>query len=202
MQRIAGVAALQHHAAGRLAVAGGVAEVGAAAEAFERLARDAVVDHVDHAADGAAAVLQRRRAAQHLDAFGDQRVDRHRVVVAQRRRIGRRAAVLQDADAVAVLAADGRPARVRPEVAAADAGQAVERLAQRGLGAQQQRVAGDGGGRRDQVAGAERIAGDGDFAQRRRRGRVRIGLRPRQRRRRGKERQRRWRVRRKWGDMW
>jgi hypothetical protein len=165
VQREAVVAAFEHHAAVLFLVAGGKAQVGAAAEAVDGFGRDAVVDHVDHAAHRAAAVLQRRGAAQHLDAVGDQRIDRHRVVVAQRRGVGRAAAVLQDADAVAVLPADDRAARVGAEVAAAHAGQVVERFAERRVGAQQEFFARERDGRRDQVAGAERIAGDGDRAQ-------------------------------------
>ncbi len=172
VQRQAAVAALEDHAAVLFLVAGRKAQVGTAAEAVDRLGRNAVVDDVDHAAHRAAAILQRRRPAQHFDAVGHQRIDRHRVVVAQRRSIGRAAAVLQDADAVAVQAANDRPAGVGAEVAAAHAGQVVERFAERRFGAHQELVARERGGGRNQVGRAQRIAGDGNLRQR---GRGRFG---------------------------
>jgi hypothetical protein len=61
--------------------------------------------------------------------------------------------------------ADHRAARVGAEVGAAHAGQVVERLAQRRVGPQQEFFARERDGRRDQVVGAERIAGDGDGGQ-------------------------------------
>ena len=177
VQRKALVAALHQHAAFAGIAAGGIACVGAPAEAVDRLAGNAVVDDVDHTADRAATVLQRRRAAQHFDALGHQRIDRHRMVVAQRRRVHRRAAVLQDADAVAVLAANHRATGVGPEIGAADTGHAVQRLAQRALRAQQQRIARQALGRGDKFCRPQRIAGDRDLTQGRR-DRIGCRLRP------------------------
>ena len=71
------------HAA--LVIARARLQLGFAQNAAHGLARNAVVDHVHHAAHGAATVLQGGRAAQHFDALGRQHVQWHRVVVAQRR---------------------------------------------------------------------------------------------------------------------
>ena len=75
--------AVDHQRAAALAIGTAQAQLGGARDARGALARDAVVQRVDHAAHRAAAVEQRGRAAQHLDAVDDQRIDRHRVVVAQ-----------------------------------------------------------------------------------------------------------------------
>ena len=49
--------------------------------------RDAVVDDIDHAADGGAAVEQRRRTAQHLDALDEERLNADAVIGADVRGI-------------------------------------------------------------------------------------------------------------------
>ncbi|MCY1223588.1 hypothetical protein D9M72_357210 [compost metagenome] len=152
----------------RLVAARGGAGIDCAADAFDRLLRNPVVDHIDHAADGVAAVHQRRRAAHDLDALGHERVHRHGVVIGQRRGVDRGAAVLQHLDAVAVQAADHRPAGIGPEVAGRNPGQLVERVAQRAALAHGQGVAAERRYRRHHVVevAAERVGGDDDFAQR------------------------------------
>ena len=99
--------------------------------AVDRLLGHTVVDDVDHSADGIAAVEQRRRSAYHLDAIGDERIDRHRVIERQRRSIEHADAVLQDAHAVAIEAADNRPAGAGAKGGARKPGLAREGLAKR-----------------------------------------------------------------------
>ena len=81
--------------------------------------RDALVDHVDRAADRRAAVEQHRRPAQHLDPVGGQRVDRHRVVGRDVRGVDRADPVDQHAHPVArrSRAAPGARRRARSCVA-------------------------------------------------------------------------------------
>ena len=140
MQRMAVVAAFKQHATAFLAISRRQTQIDLAADAAffvkQRLARNPVVDHVDDAAHRAAAVQQGTGAAQHLDALDADRVGRDRVVIAQAGSIERGAAVAQDADAVAIEAADDGPAGVRSKVGAAHARHAVECFAQRGFGAQ------------------------------------------------------------------
>ena len=138
------------------------APLGARADALLRGTRNAVVQAVDHAAGGVAAVQQRRRAAQQLDALGHQRVLRHRVVEAEVGRVDAARAVVQHAHAVAVQPADHRAAAVGPEAAAGGARQAVQRVAQRGGAAQHQRVARQAAGRLRQGVARQRVAGDDD----------------------------------------
>ncbi len=85
-------------------------------------ARDAVVAGVDDATDCTRPVSQRRRATDYLDLVGGVRVDRHRVVFAQRRGVVGADAVLAHADAVAVEPADDRPARSGCEIRSRDPG--------------------------------------------------------------------------------
>ncbi|MCY1350232.1 hypothetical protein D9M69_364600 [compost metagenome] len=169
MDRELAVAGLDQRAGiAGLVAADGAAGIHGAADAFDRLLGDAVVDHVDHAADGIAAVHQRRRAAHDLDAFGYQRIQRHRMVIGQGRGVDGAAAVLQHLDAVAIQAADHRAAGIGAEIRRRHAGQLVERLAQRAGLAHGQRVAAQRRNRRDHVVqfAAERVGGDDDFAQR------------------------------------
>ena len=81
-------AAFQQHGAGGFTRGAAQPQLGAAADADQRIARDAVVQGVDDATGGVAAVQQRGRAAQHLDALDHQRVHRHGVVEAEVGRIG------------------------------------------------------------------------------------------------------------------
>ena len=153
--------------AGRTTLGGrpAVAQFGGAGGLGHRSARNAVVDRIDHAADGAAAVEQGRRPAQHLDTFDHQRVDRHRVVVAQARRVECDAGIAEQLDPVAVHAANDRPVGVGAEVACRDTGQAIQRFAQRAAAPQHEAVAAQHGGRAHHVGRAQRIAGDDDRRQ-------------------------------------
>ena len=123
-------AAVQHRSG--TAFLGGTAptHVGPAAQALGRQARNAVVQHIDHAAGGVAPIEQSRRAAQHFDALGHQGVHRHGVVKAEVGRIHRRAAVFQQPHPVTVQAANHRAAGVGAKAAAGHAEQAVQGFAQ------------------------------------------------------------------------
>jgi len=69
-----------------------------------------VVGRTHHAANRLRAVSQRGRPTDHLDLIGCQRVDRHEVVFAQVRGATAADAVVDDADAIDIEAADDRPA--------------------------------------------------------------------------------------------
>ncbi len=89
----------------------------------------------DDAADRLRAVTQGRRTADHLDLPGRQRIDRHEMIFAQIRHAAAADAVVDDADAVDVEAADDRTARragrkARP----GDAGLGEQDVAQRRAG--------------------------------------------------------------------
>ena len=155
-------AAFQHRGRGPLLCGAAQPHLGTAAQALQRLARDAVVQRVDDATGGIAAVQQRGRTAQHLDTLDHQRVDGHRMVEAQVGRVGRRAAVVQQADAVAVQPADHRPAGLRAEIGGRHAGLATEGFAQRAGAAQRQRIAAEHGAGLGQRGAAQRVAGDHD----------------------------------------
>ena len=71
---------------------------------------DAVVEGVDHAADGIAAIQQRRWAADDFNPLDGDRVQWHRMVIRQRRSIQRADAIAQDTNAITVQAADHRAA--------------------------------------------------------------------------------------------
>jgi hypothetical protein len=117
MHRKARAACLYHRRAAALARRAAQAQLRPARCLLHRRTWDAVVDRVDHAADGAAAVQQRGRAAQHFHALDDERIDGHRVVVAQARCIQRCARVAEHPDAIAVLAADHGAVGVRAKPA-------------------------------------------------------------------------------------
>ena len=95
-----------------------------------------------------------------------QRVDRHRVVVAQAGRVGAAAAVVQDADAVAVQPADDRAGWRwgRSRCCSRRAGRPAFRPAW--FCERSSRASPGVPGRRDQVGCAQRVAGDGDLLQR------------------------------------
>ena len=100
---------------------------------LRQLRRDGFVDHVDDAADRIAAIGERRRAAQDLDAAGIDRIGPDRVIGAGRGRIDRADAVFEHPDAIVTQAADDRAARARAVKGGGDARQAREKLAQRGV---------------------------------------------------------------------
>ncbi len=129
-------------------------------DAFDRCIRDAVVEGVDHATDGVAAVEQGGRAADDLDAVDSDRVQRHGVVIGQRRGIQRADAIAQDANAVAVQAADYRAAGARAEPGRGDTGLLVEGFTEATVLLLQQVVAFEHGAGGGQLAVAQWVGGD------------------------------------------
>ena len=124
---------------GALAGAGFLEHFDAASVAFLRHGGGhAVVAHVDHAADDAAAVDQRGGAALDLDLARQHGLQSDGVVGAGGGGVLHLAAVREDAHARPVGAADHRPARAGAVAAVAHAGQAVQRVAQRAGAALQQ----------------------------------------------------------------
>ena len=97
--------------------------------------RDPAIDHVDRAADRAAAVEQRGRPLEHFDLLGKEGFDAHRMVDADRGHVAGAQPIAQHLHARAVQAADDRPAHAGTEVGGLHARQAGHRFAQRaGLG--------------------------------------------------------------------
>jgi hypothetical protein len=102
LEREGGAAGGGREDAGALMRGGSVAEFRAAAERMRGGGRgDAVVNHVDHAADGGAAIEQRGGAAQNLDALDEQRLDTDVVIGADIGGIERADAVVEHPHAVA-----------------------------------------------------------------------------------------------------
>ena len=98
--------------------------------------RNAVVAGADHAADRGRAVAQRRRAADHFDAVGGQRIDRHKMVFAKIGHAAAADAVFDNTDPVDVEAADDRPAgRARRKARSGHAGLGEQQIAERRLAA-------------------------------------------------------------------
>lgn len=85
-------------------------------DAFDGLGRDAVVERVDYAADGAAAVEQRSGASDDFDAIDVHRIQRYGVIIGQRRSVQRADAVAQQANPIAVQATNDRPTGPGAEV--------------------------------------------------------------------------------------
>ena len=95
-----------------------------------------VVGRAHDAADRLRAIAQRRRPADHLDLVRGQRIDRHEVVFAEVGHAAAAHAVVDDADAIDVEAADDRPARCAGRKArAGDAGLGEQHVAQGRAGA-------------------------------------------------------------------
>ena len=99
---------------------------------FRRSLGDAGRDRVDHSAHRAAAIQQRRRAAENLDLPGDLRIDAHRVIHTHRGDIHGIEAVLHGPHARARESANDRPGGSRGEIGRTDAELAGERLTQVG----------------------------------------------------------------------
>jgi hypothetical protein len=153
--------AFEHGRAGTLARRAAEARFGAAEQALQRRARNAVVDGVDDSARGVATVEQGGRPAQHLEALDDQWVDCRCVVEAEARCIDRRIAVVEQADAVAVKAADHRPAGLGAEAGGGHPGQMAQAVAERALPCSCQLITGqDRAGLGDLAA--QGVAGDDD----------------------------------------
>ena len=122
--------AVQAEHAGALVVDGIAAHFGAATQwlvgnGFSQ----AAVDHVDRAADGAAAEQQGGRSLQHFDLVGEEGFDADRVVGRDRGRVHRADATGQHLHARAFLAADDRAADARAEVGGLHARQLGDGLA-------------------------------------------------------------------------
>ncbi|EFF49516.1 hypothetical protein XAUC_00820 [Xanthomonas citri pv. aurantifolii str. ICPB 10535] len=162
---IAGVDA--EHVGVAVLVAAVEAHFGAAAEAVHRGLGDAPVDHVDHAADGAGAVQQRRWTLQHFDLVGQERLDCRGMVLADGGHVLGRQAVAQYCHARAVQAADDRPAHAGPEVGTLYAGQAGHGFAQAGTAHLVQTLAGQHFHRATQLTGRipQRAGGDHHLVQ-------------------------------------
>ncbi len=93
---------------------------------------DAAVQYIDHAATGAAAIKQGRRAAQDLDLAGQHRVHSDGVVRGNAGGIQHCGAVVEYTHARAALATNDRPAGAATEGIAVHAGLVVQGLAQGG----------------------------------------------------------------------
>ena len=92
-------------------------------------ARNALVDHVDRAADRLAAVKQHGGATQNLDPLDGQRVDADRVIVRGVRCVERADPVAHHPDALSAEAANHRARSAGREAAARNPGQILENLA-------------------------------------------------------------------------
>ncbi|MNP05433.1 hypothetical protein D3C76_973870 [compost metagenome] len=154
------VARLQLAGAAARGVGATVAQFAGTVDAFDRCIRNAVVEGVDHATDGVAAVEQGGRATDDLDAVDGDRVQRHGVVVGQRRGIQGADAIAQDANAVAVQAADHRAAGPRAEPGRGDTRLFVQGFTEAAVLLLQQFVAFEHGAGGGQLAVAQRVGGD------------------------------------------
>ena len=96
---------------------------------LQPLIRHAIVDRVDHAADGVRPVEQRRRPAHDFDGFEDERIDGDGMIRADRGNVGRVHAILQHANAIRRQTADDGTTRARRKVSGRNAGLPAERLA-------------------------------------------------------------------------
>ena len=163
MQGPAFVAGLHQAGHAAFVIAGARLHLGFAQHPRHGFARDAVVDHIDHATHSTAAIKQGGGAAQNFNAVGRQHIQRHSVVVAQGRSIQAGCAVVQHPDAVTVQAPNDGAAGVGAKVGAGHARQAVEGFAQSALPAFQQIVAPHGTDRHRGLVAPQRVAGDDDF---------------------------------------
>lgn len=154
------VASLEFAGAAARGVGAAVTQLTGTVDAVDGLGRDAIVEGVDHPADGAAAIEQGCRAANDFNALDVDRVQWYCVIVRQRRSIQRADTITQNADAVAVLTANDRPARARTKVRRRDAGLLVQGFAKAALRLQREVVAAEHGRRRSQCLAAKWIAGD------------------------------------------
>ena len=125
-------------------------------------ARDALVDHVDRAADCLTAVEQDRGAAQDLDALRRQRVDRDGMVCGSVGHVDRADAVDQHLDALAREAAQHGARGTGGKAAGGNAGHAVEHFAQLAVEIGVERRAFDDAGPGEQVELAQASGSDHD----------------------------------------
>ncbi|MNM70209.1 hypothetical protein D3C81_818340 [compost metagenome] len=160
VQGEAAVTGLQLAGAAAGGVGTAIAQFARPVNAVDGRGRDAVVEAVDHPADGVAAVEQCGRAADDFDALDGGRVQWHGVVIRQRRGIQGADTVAQDTDTVAVQTADHRAAGTGAEPGRGDAGLVVQGLAEAAFLLQGQVVAVEYGAGRGQFAVAQRVGGD------------------------------------------
>ena len=160
MQGEGAITGFQFARAAARGVGAAVAQFTCTVNAVDGGSGDAVVKGIDHAADGVAAVQQGGRATDDFDALNVDRVQRHGVIVRQRRGIQRPDAVAQDANAVAIQAANDRSAGARAEVGRRHARLFIEGFAQAALLLQGQVVAFQYGGGRRQLGVAQGVAGN------------------------------------------
>ncbi len=154
------VAGFQFAGAAAGGVGAAVAQFTSTVNAFDGFGGDAVVEGIDHAADGAAAIEQGGRATHDFDAVDVDRVQRHGVVIGQRRGIQRADSVAQEANAVTILATNDRPAGPRAEVRRRHTGLLVQGFTQAAFLLQGQVIAFQHGGGRSEGFAAQRVAGD------------------------------------------
>ncbi|MCY1410036.1 hypothetical protein D9M71_253990 [compost metagenome] len=154
------VAGLQLAGAATGGVGAAVAQFTSTLNALDGRVRNAVVEGVDHAADGVTAIEQGGRAADDLDTVDADRVQRHGVVVGQRRGIQGANAIAQDANAVAIQATDYRAAGARAEPGGGDPGLLVQGFTEAAVLLLQQFVAFEHGAGGGQLAVAQRVGGN------------------------------------------
>ena len=145
----------------------------------ERLGRDAPGHDIHGTGRGRVAIEQRRGSAHHLDAFGEQRIERDRVVLGERGRVEHIGTVLENLHAQAALTTDDGPARDRAEVARRDPGLVSQCLGDRRAASAQQlfTVEGEHRLRGLEHRAAQRRGGDPDLLQGRLQGRPGVGRR-------------------------
>ncbi|MNH29932.1 hypothetical protein D3C79_901900 [compost metagenome] len=160
MQGEGAVAGLQFAGAAAGGVGTAITQLASAVDAFDGGLGDAVVERIDHPAYRIAAIQQGGGAADDFDALHGHRVERHGVVVGQRRRIQGADAVAQNANAVAVQAADHRAAGAWAEPGRGDTGLFVQGFTEAALLLQQQVVAFEHCTWGGQLAVAQRVGGD------------------------------------------
>ncbi len=184
---------IDHATAGELIGRAAEAHFGGAAQGLGgQIGLDAVRDDIDHAADGAAAVEQRRGTADDLDALDEKRLHAYGVVGACHRGIERADAVFEQTDPISAQPADDRPAGAGTKRGGVDAGLGRERFTEGGLLFQQQRAVAEDGRRLGEVhlvaregrgRGDELVEGDDAVRVRGSGGRVRMRWRSGWRRR-------------------
>ncbi len=132
MQHPVAVDAIQAEHAAALVVDRVAAHFHPAAERIlGQLIGQAPVDHVDRAANGAAAEQQGRRSLQYFDLVGQERLDADRMIGTDGGSIHRTDAAGQHLHARAFLSADDRPADAGPEEGGLHARQPGDSVAQR-----------------------------------------------------------------------
>ncbi len=91
---------------------------------------DGMSHHVDHTANGARAVEQCRRAAQHLDLVSQEGLHGNCMVLADRRGIGSGHVVVQHTHACAFETPDDRPANILTKAGIGQTGHVAEGIAE------------------------------------------------------------------------